>query len=64
MVSHSAIHDPRQSKEKCLQKSIKFTKPGAIVVFHDSVKTIEKLRWVLPKYLEHFVNLGYRFECL
>lgn len=60
----SGDFDVSLSKEKCLNKTIKYTSSGAIVVFHDSVKTIEKLRWVLPRYLAHFSKLGYRFECL
>ncbi len=60
----SADFDPGLSKERCLNKTIKHTKKGSIVVFHDSVKTIAKLRWVLPRYLAHFTTLGYRFECL
>lgn len=60
----SGDFDPKLSKEKCLEKSIKHTKKGAVVVFHDSIKTIDKLRWVLPQYLAHFSALGYRFECL
>ena len=60
----SADFDPNLSKEKCLKKTIRYTKKGAIVVFHDNVKTMGKLRWVLPKYLNHFSKLGYKFKCL
>ena len=52
------------SPETCLKKSIKYTKPGSIVVFHDSVKSIDTLKVVLPAYLAHFKALGYRFEKL
>lgn len=52
------------SREVCLSKSIKYTKPGSIVLFHDSVKTVNKLEFVLPKYLEHFSRLGYSFQRL
>ena len=34
------------------------------VVFHDSFKAEEKLRYALPKTLAHFAALGYRFEAL
>lgn len=60
----SADFSPKVSKEKCLHKSIKHTKKGSIIVFHDSVKTIEKLKYVLPRYLKHFSQLGYSFETL
>ncbi|MBY0424680.1 MAG: polysaccharide deacetylase family protein, partial [Cytophagales bacterium] len=35
--------------EDCLKKSIHYTKSGSIVVFHDSVKSIDRLRVVLPR---------------
>ena len=60
----SGDFDDRLSKEKCLYKSIKHTSKGTIIVFHDSIKTVDKLRWVLPRYLNHFSSLGFRFECL
>lgn len=56
--------DKSISPERCLQKSIQYTKKGAIVVFHDNIKTEKCIRYVLPRYLEHFRNLGYRFEKL
>ncbi len=51
-------------KEVCLSKSISHTKNGSVIVFHDSLKTITTLRYVLPKYLEHFENLGYSFDVI
>ena len=54
----------RISREVCLRKSIQYTKSGSIVLFHDSVKTVNKLEFVLPKYLEHFSRLGYSFQRL
>lgn len=60
----SADFSPKVSKEKCLKKSIQHTKNGSIIVFHDSIKTIEKLKFVLPRYLKHFSDLGYSFESL
>ncbi len=60
----SADFSPKVSKEKCLNKSIKHTKSGSIIVFHDSIKTIEKLKFVLPRYLKYFSDLGYSFESL
>jgi hypothetical protein len=40
---------------------LKNTTNGSIVLFHDSLKAKEKLQFVLPKFLEHFTNLGYSF---
>ncbi|MBL7870515.1 MAG: polysaccharide deacetylase family protein [Cyclobacteriaceae bacterium] len=58
--------DYRQSlnKEYCLAKSVKVSRPGSIVVFHDSLKAERNLSYVLPKYLEHFSREGYIFSAL
>jgi peptidoglycan/xylan/chitin deacetylase (PgdA/CDA1 family) len=50
--------------ESCLRRSIKKTTPGAIVLFHDSLKAEKNLKYVLPRYLAHFKALGYRFAAL
>ena len=52
------------TNENCLEKSIKNTSAGSIIVFHDSLKVFEKLKYVLPRYLEHFSLLGYSFKSL
>jgi len=44
--------DKNTSKEKCLHNVISHTKPGSIVVFHDSLKASKNLEYVLPRYLE------------
>lgn len=56
--------DPTLAPEACLQKAIDCTSPGSIVVFHDSVKSIDKLRYVLPRYLAHFADKGFGFEAI
>ena len=56
--------DQSLASEQCLSKAIKNTKPGSIVVFHDSLKARRNLEYVLPRYLAHFANLGYRFHSL
>lgn len=52
------------SVNRCLTKTIKATRPGSIVVFHDSKKAERNLTGVLPTYIEHFLNEGYRFKAL
>ena len=44
------------SKEKCLVNVLENLKPGNIIVFHDSLKAEENLRYVLPKVLESIAN--------
>ncbi len=52
------------SQERCLRGSIKATRPGSIIVFHDSLKAKRNMEYTLPRYLEHFVKLGYSFKVL
>ena len=56
--------DNNLSKEDCLNKLLKNTTNGSIVVMHDNPKFYEKVMWVLPQYLDYFTSKGYRFECL
>jgi peptidoglycan-N-acetylglucosamine deacetylase len=49
------------SVESHLHGTIKATRSGSIVVFHDSYKAESKTQYILPRYLEHFANEGYKF---
>lgn len=60
----SGDFDRSITKEQCLNNVINNTSEGSIVVFHDSIKASEKLRFVLPKILEHFNKKGYDFEVI
>jgi peptidoglycan-N-acetylglucosamine deacetylase len=52
------------SPERCLEKTLKHTTTGSIVVLHDSQKAWQNMSYVLPRTLQHFSELGYRFEAL
>jgi peptidoglycan-N-acetylglucosamine deacetylase len=52
------------SPERCLTGSLKATRPGSIVVFHDSIKAEHNMKYALPRYLEHFCDKGFCFEAL
>jgi peptidoglycan/xylan/chitin deacetylase (PgdA/CDA1 family) len=56
--------DKSHTAEQSLAKSINHTRPGSIVVFHDNIKAGDKLKYMLPRYLEHFTSLGYKFNKL
>lgn len=60
----SGDFDPDLSAEACYQNVIRNTLPGSIVVFHDSIKSKTKLKFVLPKVLEYFSEKGYNFKAL
>jgi len=38
------------------------TRPGSIVVFHESEKAFARLEYALPKVLEYFTGKGYSFK--
>lgn len=42
----------------------KHTRPGSILVFHDSLKAQQNLRAVLPQVLEYYFREGYQFDLL
>jgi len=50
--------------ERCLKNTIAATSPGSIIVFHDSVKAIKNLQYVLPRYLNYFAALNFTFKAL
>ncbi|WP_422359311.1 polysaccharide deacetylase family protein [Reichenbachiella sp.] len=53
--------DKTLSNEKCLKVLKSKTKSGDIIVFHDNEKSINKLKWVLPRYLQYCVDQGFKF---
>lgn len=60
----SADFDPAVSYEKCLENVIRNIQNGSIIVFHDSLKASEKLKFVLPKVLEYYTDKGFTFKSI
>jgi len=60
----SGDFDPKLSPSKCFENVLLNSKPGSIIVFHDSTKAWEKMSFALPKILEHFSKEGYEFAAL
>jgi len=60
----SGDFDQTLDKDKVVENVINNTVEGSVIVFHDSVKARERMQYALPKVLEHFTNLGYRFDSL
>jgi peptidoglycan/xylan/chitin deacetylase (PgdA/CDA1 family) len=56
--------DLKVSKEQVLDNVLNNAAPGSIIVFHDSLKAKEKVLYALPRVLEHYHQLGYRFDVL
>ena len=49
------------SPERCLEKIIRYTEPGSIIVFHDSLKAEKNMKAVLPRVLDYYNSKGYSF---
>lgn len=60
----SGDFDMTLKPERCLKKTLKYTRPGSIVVFHDSLKAFNRLEYVLPRALGLWKSQGYTFELL
>ncbi len=56
--------DSELSGEDCLQATLKNSREGSIVVFHDSVKAKERMLFVLPKFIEEMKGRGFEFGVL
>jgi peptidoglycan/xylan/chitin deacetylase (PgdA/CDA1 family) len=60
----SGDFDGRISPEKCLQNVTKNTRPGSIIVFHDSEKSHKNLVFTLPKFLTFLKQNNYVCEVI
>jgi peptidoglycan/xylan/chitin deacetylase (PgdA/CDA1 family) len=60
----SGDFDTALSPEACCNNVIKNAGNGSIIVFHDSLKAHERLKYALPKVLDYFTNQGYKFQSL
>jgi len=60
----SADFDTSIEGEQCLSNVLFNTKPGSIIVFHDSEKAFSRLQYCLPKVLKFFAEKGYVFDAI
>ena len=60
----SKDYDKSVRPEKCLKNVLKYTRPGSIIVFHDSLKAFERLEYVLPRAMEEWSGRGWEFSSL
>lgn len=56
--------DKTVSNQECLNHVISKSKNGSIVVFHDSIKASNNMKFALPKVLEHFSEKGFSFKAI
>ncbi len=60
----SGDFDPRKTAGQCLHNVVQYATAGSIVVFHDSLKSKDKVLEVLPLVLKHFSAQGFSFKAL
>lgn len=60
----SGDFDITLSGDRCAKNVITHTRPGSIVVFHDSQKALPRLKKSLIETLKHFTGKGYTFEAI
>lgn len=56
--------DKRVDTAKALNKCLRHTKPGSIIVFHDLPKAFPQLKALLPAFLNQIYERGYHFALL
>ena len=56
--------NPKLDISKKLIRLQTLSRPGDIVVFHDSLKAKKNLYYTLPKVLEHFTKEGFEFSSI
>jgi peptidoglycan/xylan/chitin deacetylase (PgdA/CDA1 family) len=52
------------SPEKCLKNVLEKASDGSIIVFHDSLKASQNLKYALPRILQSFSDQGYSFKAI
>lgn len=57
-------YSKRVNAEKVVENVKKYTRDGSIIVFHDSLKSKDKLETALPQSLEWLINEGFEFDLL
>ncbi|MDE6300271.1 MAG: polysaccharide deacetylase family protein [Muribaculaceae bacterium] len=54
----------RLTPDQVLENVCRYTRPGSIIVFHDSDKAAPNMRVALPRAIEWLLSQGYGFETL
>lgn len=50
--------------EQCLDNAIGNAGIGSVVVFHDNPVSMANVRYALPRFIDHFLNLGFQFRSI
>jgi peptidoglycan/xylan/chitin deacetylase (PgdA/CDA1 family) len=60
----SGDFDIKLSPQKCLENIISNTRPGSVIVFHDSEKAFPRLEYALPRALAFFAEKGFVMKAI
>ncbi|MEP6262307.1 MAG: polysaccharide deacetylase family protein [Gillisia sp.] len=60
----SEDYDQSKKPKKCFEDVVRYSKPGSILVFHDSVKAFRNLQKILPYVLKYYSEKGFEFKAL
>jgi hypothetical protein len=60
----SADFDTKLTGEQCYKNVVKNTRPGSVIVFHDSEKALPRLKTSLPEALAFFQSKGYTMQAI
>ena len=58
----SGDFDDAYSGDQCVANVVDNTSPGAIIVFHDSEKAFQNLKYALPRVMEYLSGEGFTFK--
>ena len=56
--------DASIAPENCLENVISNSAQGSIIVFHDSIKAANNLKYALPKAIQILKNKGFVFDII
>lgn len=60
----SRDYDKKISNKKCLERVTDYAESGSIIVFHDTPKAENNLKYVLPKVLKYYTDKGFVFNAI
>ncbi len=60
----SGDYDKKTSPEQCLLNVINNVRNGSIIVFHDSIKAQQNLKYALPLFIDYALEKGFEFKAL
>ena len=55
-------YNPKLTGEQVLGKVKRYARPGSIITFHDSLRSVHNLHYALPRAIEWLLTEGYEFK--